>query len=127
MSRTLTATITGLIAVSALALAPAASAKDGDVRVTGRCTGAATSKLKLSEEDGRIEVEFEVDQNRNGVRWRVVLRRNGATFFTGTRVTRAPSGSFELRRLTADGAGTDVVSARATSPGGQVCRATARF
>jgi hypothetical protein len=127
MSRTLTATIAGLIAVSALVLAPAAFAKDGDVRVAGRCTGAATSKLKLSEEDGRIEVELEVDQNRNGVRWRIVLRRSGATFFTGSRVTRPPSGSFELRRLTADGPGVDVVSARATSPSGQVCRATARF
>jgi hypothetical protein len=127
MSRTLTVTIAGLVAVSALALAPGAFAKDGDVRVSGRCTGAATSKLKLSEEDGRIEVEFEVDQNRNGVRWQVVLRRNGATFFTGSRVTRPPSGSFEVRRLTADRPGTDVVSARATSPSGQVCRATARF
>ncbi len=33
--------------------------------------------VKLSKEDGRIEVEFEVDQNRNGVRWHVVLLRNG--------------------------------------------------
>jgi hypothetical protein len=127
MFRTLTVTIAGLVAVSALALAPAASAKDGDVRVSGRCTRAATSKLKLSEEDGRIEVEFEVDQNRNGVRWQVVLRRNGATFFSGSRVTRPPSGSFELRRLAADGPGADVIRARATSPSGQVCRATARF
>jgi uncharacterized membrane protein YgdD (TMEM256/DUF423 family) len=127
MSRTLTAAIAGLAAVAALAFASAAFAKDGDVRVQGRCTGAATAKLKLSEEDGRIEVEFEVDQNRNGVRWQVVLKRNGTAFFSGSRVTRAPSGSFEVRRLTADGPGTDVVTARATSPGGQVCRATARF
>jgi len=127
MSRRTTAAIAGLVAVAALAFAPAALAKDGDVRVQGRCSGAATSKLKLSEEDGRIEVEFEVDQNRNGVRWHVVLRRNGTPFFTGSRVTRPPSGSFELRRVTTDGPGTDVITARATSPSGQVCRATARF
>ena len=59
-------------------------------------------KLKLSEEDGRIEVEFEVDQNRNGVRWSVVLRRPTTVLVRTTRVTRAPSGSFELRRVVAD-------------------------
>jgi hypothetical protein len=127
MTRRVTAVIAAVLAVSALAFTSAALAKDGDVRVAGRCTGAATSKLKLSGEDGRIEVEFEVDQNRAGVRWQVVLRRNGARFFAGSRVTRPPSGSFELRRLTANGPGRDIVTARATSPSGQVCRATARF
>ena len=61
----------------ALAAAPAGIAKNGDVRVRGTCTDASTSKLKLSEDDGRIEVEFEVDQNRNGVRWNVVIPQNG--------------------------------------------------
>ena len=114
-------------ALTALILVPAASAKDGDVRVRGTCTGASTAKLKLSEEDGRIEVEFEVDQNRVGVRWRVVFKRGARTFFRGTAVTTAPSGSFEKRRLTGDRPGTDVVTARATSPSGEVCRARARF
>ena len=133
MSRRVTAAIAALLAVSALGLASAALAGDGggggddDVRVSGRCTGSATSELELSPEDGRIEVEFEVDQNRAGVRWQIVLRRQGRVFFTGSRVTRGPSGSFELRRVTADGPGIDVIRARATSPSGQVCRATARF
>jgi hypothetical protein len=52
--------IASILAV--LALAPTAPAKLGDVRVQGTCSGSSTSKLKLSEEDGRIEVEFEVDQ-----------------------------------------------------------------
>src|SRR5262245_60784517 len=99
MTRKVTAAIAAVLAVSSLAFTSAALAKAGDVRVAGRCTGTATSKLKLSGEDGRIEVELEVDQNRAGVRWQVVLRRNGARFFAGTRVTHPPSGSFELRRL----------------------------
>ena len=103
------------------------AAKDGDVLVRGTCTKASTSKLKLSEEDGRIEVEFEVDQNRNGVRWTIVLRRPSAILVRTTRVTRAPSGSFELRRVVADLAGRDRITARATSPSGEVCRATAAF
>jgi hypothetical protein len=112
---------------AALVGAQSTAAKDGDVLVRGTCTKASTSKLKLSEEDGRIEVEFEVDQNRNGVRWTVVLRRPSQVLLRTTRLTRAPSGSFELRRVVADLAGPDRISARATSPSGEVCRATAVF
>ena len=115
------------IAAAALVVVPATWAKDGDVLVRGTCTSSTTSKLKLSQEDGRIEVEFEVDQNRNGVRWSVVLRRPTTVLVRTTRVTRAPSGSFELRRVVADLAGRDRITARATSPSGEVCRATAAF
>jgi hypothetical protein len=119
------AALVGLIAVPAQA--PAAPAKDGDVLVRGTCTGRSTSKLKLSDEDGRIEVEFEVDQNRNGVPWTIVLRRDGVRVAAAVRVTRPPSGSFELRRVIANGAGTDVVSARATRRSGEVCSARGTF
>ena len=119
--------LTCAIAAAALVAIPATSAKDGDVLVRGACTKASSSKLKLSEEDGRIEVEFEVDQNRNGVRWTIVLRRPATVLVRTTRVTRGPSGSFELRRVVADLAGADRITARATSPSGEVCRATAAF
>jgi hypothetical protein len=109
-----------LIAVTAVAFG-----KDGDVRRTGTCTGNATTKIKLSPENGRIETEFEVDQNRNGVTWDVVLRRNGNVAVRTTATTQPPSGSFEVRRLLANGPGSDTISARATSPGGQVCTARA--
>jgi hypothetical protein len=115
------------VAAVALVAVPATGAKDGDVLVQGRCTGATTSKLKLSDEDGRIEVEFEVDQNRNGVRWSVTLRRPTAVLVRTTRVTRGPSGSFELRRVVGNRAGPDRISARATRSSGEVCRAAATF
>jgi hypothetical protein len=119
-----------LLAGLALVAAPASLGKDGDVLVRGTCSGASSAKLKLSEEDGRIEVEFEVDQNRNGVRWAVTLRRvvPGGTplLFSGTRVTRPPSGSFELRRVVTDRPGSDTIRARASRQG-EVCRATATF
>jgi hypothetical protein len=111
----------------ALAAAPAGVAKDGDVRVRGTCTKSSTSKLKLSEEDGRIEVEFEVDQNRNGVRWNVQLFQNGSRIARMTRVTRGPSGSFEARVLAPDTAAKDAFRARASSPSGEVCTARASF
>ena len=109
-----------------LAAAPA-SAKDGDVLVAGKCTNATTSKLKLSEENGRIEVEFEVDQNRNGVRWMVSLTRNGVRFARFVRTTRPPSGSFEARALARNGAGAEVIRGRAVSPSGVVCTARATW
>ena len=117
---------TVLVAVlgAALVLAAAAAAKDGDVLRAGTCTQASTSKLKLGPEDGGIEVEFEVDQNRNGVRWKVVVMRNGAVVASRTRVTRAPSGSFELELLTRNAPGTDRFVARATRAG-ETCTARA--
>ena len=111
---------------AALLLAPTAAAKDGDVRVAGTCTKATSSKLKLSEEDGRIEVEFEVDQNRNGVRWTVVLFRNGTQVARRVPITRGPSGSFEARFVTANSQGVDRFVARATRAG-ERCSASASF
>jgi hypothetical protein len=117
---------TVLVAVlgAALLLAAAAAAKDGDVLRAGTCTQASTSKLKLGPEDGGIEVEFEVDQNRNGVRWKVVVVRNGAVVASRTRVTRGPSGSFELELVTRNASGTDRFVARATRAG-ETCTARA--
>ena len=126
MKLTASIVVTGIVG-ALLALAPAALAKDGDVRVAGTCTKASSSKLKLSREDAGTEVEFEVDQNRNGVRWRVVLFRNGAQVASRVRVTRAPSGSFEARIVTPDRAGADVLRGRAVSPSGEVCSARATF
>ena len=64
-------------------------ARDREVRRAGTCTVRSTSKIKVKDEDGgRLEVEFEVDQNRNGQKWGVVLRRNGAVVVR----TSAPPG-----------------------------------
>jgi hypothetical protein len=118
--------IAGLMVAGIFSAAPAAMAKDGDVIRQGTCTGNSTAKIKLSKDDGRIEVEFEVDQNKVGDTWRVKLLHNGDPFFTGTRTTQAPSGSFELRKLTNDAAGTDTIRARARNLStGEVCTASA--
>jgi hypothetical protein len=119
----------GLAAALSLAVIggpTAASANDRDVIRRGGCSGRADWKLKLSPEDGRIEVEFEVDQNVNGRPWRVTLKRDGNQFFQGVRTTGGRSGSFELRRVTSNGRGPDrfVAFARALD-GGQTCRGAA--
>ena len=113
------------LALSALVIAGSALpslAKDGDVIRRGACSGASDWKLKLSEEDGRIEVEYEVDQNRVGDAWRVRIRHDGDLVFAGTRTTKGPSGSFEVRILQRNRAGDDVFTARAVNQRtGEVC------
>ena len=98
--------------------------KRSEKRVAGSCTGRATAKLKAKPDDGRLEVEFEVDQNRNGVRWSVRIRRNSTRVVRTSAVTRAPSGSFSVERKIGNPAGADGIAARAVSPSGQVCRAS---
>jgi hypothetical protein len=119
--------VTLVLAVAALTAAPVSMAKRGDVLRPGTCTGATTSKIKLSDEDGRIEVEFEVDQNRNGVRWTVTIFRGGTRIARLARVTRPPSGSFEARIVAANRPGRDTFRARAVSPTGEICVARATF
>ena len=124
-----TAFITGVLVATTLVAAPmTVSAKDGDVIRRGECTARSDWKLKLSPENGRIEVEFEVDQNRNGHKWNIRMKRNGNVFWRGARTTKAPSGSFEVRRLTRNGAGTERIVVRVRNPRtGEVCRGVARF
>jgi len=118
-----------LAALMSAALMPAmAFAKDGDVEKSGNCSGNSTWKLKLSEEDGKIETEFEVDQNVVGDKWRVVLKRDGKRYFKGLRKTKAPSGSFEVRRVISDSPGSDRVKARAVNlKTDEVCTGKATF
>lgn len=116
------------LAGAATALTPAAAiAKDGDVRVRGACSKSSTAKLKLSAENSRIETEFEVDQNRNGVKWTVTIKRNGTTVVKTSAKTSGPSGSFSIQRRLSDGAGADTISARAKNSSGQLCTASLRI
>ncbi len=125
------------LTLAAVALTPAAAladhgADDGggddgkreETRVAGNCSGSSTAKLKAKHDDGRLETEFEVDQNRNGVRWAVRIRRNGKRVVKTSATTTAPSGSFSVERRIADPAGSDRITAKATSPSGEVCRAS---
>jgi hypothetical protein len=123
------ALITSALVVTTLVAAPmTVSAKDGDIIRRGSCSMRSDWKLKLSPENGRIEVEFEVDQNRNGQRWVVKMKRNGNVFWRGSRTTQPPSGSFEVRRVISNGAGADRIVARARNvSSGEVCRGVATF
>jgi hypothetical protein len=114
------------VLVLALLTVPAALAKGRDhraFRTQGVCTQQSTSKLKIKREDGRLEVEFEVDQNQTGVPWTVTLSRNDAVVKSFTATTVAPSGSFEIHRRLHGRLGTDTIKVVATSPSGETCTA----
>jgi hypothetical protein len=114
-------------AILSAGVAPAV-AKDGDVSRSGSCSPSGTWKLKASPENGRIEVEGEVDSNRNGQSWHWSIRHDGSVAASGQRTTVAPSGSFEVRRVLANRAGTDTFVLTARRDGSQqLCRGTVRF
>jgi len=109
------------VAISVWAAAPHAIAGT-EVRRHGACSAASDWKLKVKPDNGRLELEFEVDSNVAGQTWRVKLFQNGDRIFRGTRTTQGASGSFTVRRTTDDTAGTDAFRGRAANPDtGETC------
>jgi len=114
MKRMMHLALAGALAVTLAGAAPA-GAQAGDVSHHGTCSGRSVWKLKLSPQDNGIEVEYEVDSNKVGQAWNVKLFQNGNRIFAGQRVTKAPSGSFTVRKLATDTAGTDSFRGRAVN------------
>jgi hypothetical protein len=114
-------------ALTAFVAAPAVAQGDDDkeVRTNGSCSGSTSWKMKAKADDGRIEVESEVDSNKVGQNWNWKLKDNGALVSSGSSKTTGPSGSFEVERKPANRAGTDHFVFRAVNPkSGEVCRGT---
>jgi hypothetical protein len=124
-------TVLAALTLSALALplstAPAIASHGGggDVRSHGGCDGPAVWKLKVKPDDGRIELEAEVDSNRSGQVWHWTIRHNGSRSAKGSGTTSGASGSFSVHRRMADLAATDHFTFRAERrANGDVCRGT---
>jgi hypothetical protein len=117
-----------LAGTALLATAGPALANDADVIRRGGCSGSSDWKLKASPENGRIEVEGEVDSNRTGQTWKWRMLHNGQVSARGSATTTGPSGSFDVRRVMVNLAGTDQIGWRATNPAtGEVCRGNLSF
>ena len=72
--------------------------------------------------------ETEVDSNRNGQVWSVRMRQNGVLVLATTATTAAPSGSFSVRKILPNQAGTDTVTTVSRNAAtGQTCTVTARI
>jgi len=100
----------------------------GDVRTVAKCSTSSTIKLKAKPDNGRIQIEAEVDSNRVGQTWSTRLTDNNVRVFAGNKVTLAPSGSFSVRVLAPNRAGTDTIVATARNVRtGETCKATVRL
>ena len=108
-----------VIVATHVVLAGPARADDDDVERRGWCGQGTSWKIKAKPDDGRIEVEAEIESRRTGQRWRWVLTHNGTFSARGSSRGR----SFEVERLTVDAPGTDTFLFRATRRG-VVCVAT---
>lgn len=114
------------LALGVVAAAPA-HAGDGDTQRSGACSGSTNWKIKAGPDDGRMEVEAEIDSNRSGQTWRWTLTRGGRVVDRGMSTTRGASGSFDVDRRTADGPGSDRFVFRAAHRAtGEVCVARVR-
>jgi hypothetical protein len=122
---------TGAIAfagIAVLGVAGPALANDADVIRRGNCSGSSDWKLKASPQNGRIEVEGEVDSNVSGQNWKWKMLHNGQVSARGSATTGGRSGSFDVRRLMVNLKGDDQIGWRAKNPNsGEVCRGSLTF
>ncbi len=132
MDRTRTRTAALLLAaafpLSALAAAAPAQAGSDEQIARGSCSAGSDWKLKVKTDDGKLEVEAEVDSNVNGQTWRWSLRHDGGLVDRGRKQTRGPSGSFDVGRKVANHAGADRFRFRAVNRStDEVCVARMRY
>jgi hypothetical protein len=102
MKRSILAATTALLALSGATTALGSGGDDDEVRNPGNCSGSSSSEIKAKPDDGRLEVEFEVDQNKAGDKWKVKLKDNSEVVFRGSATTRGASGSFSIERKIPD-------------------------
>jgi hypothetical protein len=125
MNRKSLAAIATLPVLAGMVLsAPAAMAShggDGKQR-SGSCSASADWKLKVKHDDGRIELEYEVDSNVSGQVWDVMITDKGQTVYDDQQTTGGASGSFSVELKVPNLAGKDKFVATATNTAdGETC------
>lgn len=109
-----TTTAAALAAAMLLVTGTAVPATAGAERIQrGSCEGPTTYKLKVKSDNGALEVDAEIDSNRNGQRWRWRILHNGSVSARGRNITHGASGSFSVSRRMSNLAGTDRFRLRA--------------
>jgi len=119
---------TGMAVTSFAVMSAPAHAGTAFTLRQGTCSGSSLTDLKVKRDNGRLEVEGEVDSNVNAQTWRWGLRHDGQRVFSGARFTRGPSGSFTVHRFIDNNAGADRIVFNARNiRSGEVCRTSMSF
>jgi hypothetical protein len=121
----LSALATIAMVATTIAVAPAQASDDRRVSNSKGCASGVI-KVKAKADDGRIEVEGEVDTNRRGQTWSWQVRRDGNVAARGTNTTAGRSGSFSVERKIGNPAGSDRIVFRAAR-GSQACSVAVTF
>ena len=123
-----TAVCVAVLGFASASVSPALAGDDDEVIHRGNCSGSADWKLKAKPDDGRLEVEGEVDTNRTGQRWHWKILHDGKVVKKGNATTTARSGSFSVERRVTDAAGTHKIAWRSVNKAtGQTCRGALRI
>lgn len=110
-----------LIAGVPLAFAVTASA---DTERRGSCGGSAWFDYEVEKDDGRFEVNFEVNSNRQGQQWQLRLFHDGSRYYSGVHTTDY-EGEVDIDWDRPDTSGNDSFRARARNlSSGEVCSVT---
>ncbi len=98
--------VAALVAASA-ALVPTSASADGPEKEKEFRVAGAEVDFSVEKDDGRFEVEVDLDDARPGSKWRVVLRHDGKRFHK--RVHRADGdGEIEIDKKRRNTKGADV-------------------
>lgn len=127
------AVATGVALTGVLLAAPAASAKDGDMKMRGDCSASSDYAVKVKQKKGQLRSDFWVKNNAPaGASWTLTVKRGDQTLATSTRATRPndDAGDDDSRhtaevkwRTWASTGGP--LTFTATGPGGETCTVTA--
>ena len=120
-------TTVAAVGVTVLGVTPAQAGGREEIR-EGHCSGRSDWKLKVKTDNGRLEVEGEVDSNVNGQTWQWRILHDGGVSARGTATTSGPSGSFDVTRRLVNTSGDDRIGWRARNPNsGETCRGALTF
>jgi len=89
-----------------LLTATPANAAEREFRYAG-----AKVEYEVDKDDGRFEVELDIDDAKRGTKWRVQLFQDGKRYFNRLR-TAPGDGDIEVERSRRDTAGSDVFKLR---------------
>ena len=113
---TATIGVTALVAASA-ALVPTSAGADGPEKDKEFRVAGAEVDFHVEKDDGRFEVDVDIDDARPGSKWRVVLRHDGNRFHN--RVHRADGdGEVDIDKKRRDTRGADVFKVTVKKVGG---------